>query len=335
MQDCDPGTFFYILDKIDLTPLTDAVAGPKRRGPKVKELNAVILLYLWHRWRGLVDPDNPPNPTSLRRELDDPESGLAKLCRFDEGKELLVGRTIANRFRQIEPHHDLVAAVLLEINQRVPPRGPDAQSPKPKKAEKAPGSQKGWIPSNRNAENVDQRSRRRKEALGDEELKPVIADKATARDFFRQAVHGGHPNCYICPKMREQGWTCIKDHVHEVIVKVRDKQGQISYSKCHCCESKLSVTSGTVFHGTNFSCQEILIALRYMVHSRIGVSAQDVAGFLNKKGRDVSEGAGLMLMHRLRECMWEDKLGGFNGETEVDEMPLRLDDGRLVSIVTL
>ena len=42
----------------------------------------------------------------------------------------------------------------------------------------------------------------------------------------------------------------------------------------------------------------------------------------------------LMLMHRLRECMWEKESGRFEGETEIDELLLMLQDGRLVSILT-
>ena len=339
LQGCDPGTFFYILDNIDQTPLRDAILGPAvrtgRRGPKLKEVEGAIRLYFWYRWCQEVRTKNPPTPTSLRRELDDPQSDLAKLCRFDEGKKLPVGRTLSNHFRRIAQHHELVAAVLAEISQWVPPAGPDAQSPKPKKTAKEPGLEKGSNPSNRNAENAAQRSRRRKEALGDEEFKPVIVDEATARDFLRPAVHGDLRKCYICPELREQGWKCIKEHVHEVVVWVNDEQGQIHHAKCHCCGYNLSVTAGTTFHGTNFSCKDILRTLRYMVHSRNGISAQDVAGFLNNEGRDVSEGATLMMMHRLRECMVEDKPGGFEGETEVDEMLLSLSDGRLVSIVTL
>ena len=339
LQDCDPDTFFHILGRIDRTPLEKAVAGPaagpKRRGPKLKEVEAVIPLYLWCRWCQEVRSKNAPNPTTLRRELEDPKSDLAKLCRFDEGKGLPDRKTISNHFRRIEQHPDLVAAVLLEINQWVPPAGLGKQSPKPKKAETAPGSQKGWIPRDRNRENVDQRRRRRKEAVGDEEFKPIIRDESTARDFVGTAVHGVSRKCYICPKWKERGWKCIKDHVHDVVVWVRNKQGQILHSRCHCCGYKLSVTASTTFHGTNFSCTDILRTLRYMVHFRNGVSAQDVAGALNKEGRDVSEGAALMMMHRLRECMWEDEPGGFDGETEVDEMLLSLDDGRLVSIVTL
>ena len=335
LQDWDPGTFFYILDRIDRTPLENAVAGPvagpRRRGPKLKELDAVIGLYLWYRTCQEVRTNDPPTPTSLRRELEDPKSDLAKLCGFDEGTKLPVGRTLSNHFRRIEQHRDLVAAVLLEINQWVPPAGLGKESPKPEKTAEEPGRQKESGPRNRNGENGDYRRYRRQEAVGDREIRPVVGDEASARDFFRQAVHGGLPKCYICPKKREQGWTCIKEHVHEVVVEVRDKQG---HGKCLCCESKLSITSGTVFHGTNFSCQEILIALRYMIHLRSGVSAQDVAGFLNDEGRNVSEGAVRMLMHRLRECMWEEESGRFEGETEIDEMLLRLLDGRLVSILT-
>ena len=83
LQDCDCDTFFHILGRIDRTPLEKAVAGPaagpKRRGPKLKEVEAVIPLYLWCRWCQEVRSKNAPNPTTLRRELEDPKSDLAKL----------------------------------------------------------------------------------------------------------------------------------------------------------------------------------------------------------------------------------------------------------------
>ena len=41
-----------------------------------------------------------------------------------------------------------------------------------------------------------------------------------------------------------------------------------------------------------------------------------------------------MLMHRLRECMRERTVQRFEGETEIDEMLLRLNDGRQVSILS-
>ena len=230
----------------------------------------------------------------------------------------------------------MVLGVLLEINNWMPPEGPEPQSPKPEKAKKAKeesGSQKGWKPVKRNQENIDYRNRRGREALGDEELDPIMATEATAQDEMSSAIHGDHPDCHICPGKRSQGWECTKEHVHGTVVEVKTKQGQRRQWKCHCCESKLTVTSGTVFHGTNFTCKDILRVVRYMVHFRSGISVRDVAGFLNKAGRDVSECAVAMLMHRIRECMSEETFSRFEGETEVDEMLLRLDDGRLVSLL--
>ena len=45
------------------------------------------------------------------------------------------------------------------------------------------------------------------------------------------------------------------------------------------------------------------------------------------------KGAAFMLMHRLRECMWEDEPGRFTGETEIDEMLLHLECGKRVSLM--
>ena len=277
------------------------------------------------------------------RELEDPGSELAKLCGFSEGKKPPDRKTIANHFLRIGQHPELVNDVVSEIKQYAPYASRDAESPKPTKAEKAEKGKKAQKeshrdeesePSKRNKENVDYRLLRRKEAVGKRELDPIVATEDTSKDFVSPAIHGGGRICNKCKEKKAQGWKCKKEHVHEVIVEVQAGQGQ-RRQKCRCCESKLSVTSGTIFHGTNFSCQEILLALHEMVKSRTGVSALHVAGVLNENGRNVSEDAAHMLMHRFRECMREDKPGRFGGETEVDEMLLRLDNGRLVSIVTL
>ena len=332
LQDCDSDTFFHILGRIDRTPLKDAVAGPGRRGPVLKELEAVIPLYLWYLRCQEVRSKNAPNPTTLRRELEDPKSDLAKLCRFDEGKGLPDRKTISNHFRRIEQHPGLVAAVLSEINQWVPPAGPDAQAPKPKKAEKAPGSQKGSNPSNRNKDNIDYRRDRRREALGKREFDPIVETEASAEAFVLQSAHGDHPKCHKCPEKKERGWTCGKDHQHGVVVEGR-KQGKARQWKCRCCGSKLTVIRGTIFHGTHFSCVEILLALYKIVSSRFGVSSLDIAGSLNEAGRNVSEDAAFMLMNRVRECMWEDEPSRFKGETEIDEMLLHLECGKRVSLM--
>ena len=222
--------------------------------------------------------------------------------------------------------------MLLELNQWVPPAGPDAQSLKPKKAEKAPGSQKGSNPSNRNKDNIDYRKDRRREALGKRELDPIVANESTAEAFVLQAIHGDHPKCHKCPEKKEQGWTCAKNHKHGIVVEVR-KQGKARQWKCHCCESKVTVIRGTIFHGTKLSCVGILLALHKIVSSRFGVSSQDIAGYLNEAGRDVSEDAAFMLMNRVRECMWEDEPIRFKGKTEIDEMLLHLEGGKRVSLM--
>ena len=347
-QRCDPPTFFYILDRIELTTLEEAVAGPGRRGPKLKELRPTVRLHQWYRYCHAVDTDNPPDLKGLRRELEDPGSDLFELCGFDEGKKLPHWKTIAGHFLRIEQHPELVNDVVSEIKQYAPYASCDAGSPKPTKeptkaekvekserAEKEPHREEESDPSKRNKENVDYRRRRRNEAVGKRELDSIVASEDTAYDFMSSAIHGRRRSCNKCKEKKARGWECTKDHVHGVIVEVQTKQGQHRQWKCHCCESRLSVTSGTIFHGTNFSCREILIALYEIVKSRSGVSSLDVAGALNMNGRNVSEGAARMLMHRFRECMREDKPGGFGGETEVDEMLLRLDNGRLVSILTL
>ena len=102
LQDYDADTFFYTLYQcIDLTPLTNAAAGPGSRGPNLKDIDLSAGLFLWYCWLWVVRSDNPPNPTTLRRELEDPESNLAKLNRVDEGRKLSVRRTLANHFERL------------------------------------------------------------------------------------------------------------------------------------------------------------------------------------------------------------------------------------------
>ena len=315
-------------------------------------------MYLWYRRCQEVRSDNPPNPTSLHSELEDPESDLFKLCGFDEGKIPPTRRTISNRFRRVEQHRDLVAAVLEEINQLVPPAGSDPQSPnqkrpaeepgrqspdpksperekeeKAKKAEREPGGQEESKSGNRDKENAAYRKDRRREALGKRELDPIVENGCSAQAYMLPAIHGDHPKCHRCREKTAGGWKCVKEHDHGIVVEVKRKQGRARQWKCHCCESKLSVTSGTILHATNFSCVEILLALHKIVSSRFGVSSQDIAGYLNEAGRDVSEDAAFMLMHRLRECMWEDEPRRFTGETEIDEMLLHLECGKRVSLI--
>lgn len=338
-QRCARSKFFYILTTSSgLSLLNDAAAGPKKRcGRYLRELRANICLLLWCYWCRLADTDNLPTVTSLHRELEDPESDLFQLCGFEEGKKPPTRKTISNHFKRMNKHPDLVRGVLREINQRIPPGACIAQSQKPKKSEKAkeePGSQKGWEPKDRNEENVVYRRRRREEAAGLREISPFLADKTATDDFFRDAINGGSRSCYICRNRMANGRSCDKDHQHGVVVELRRTQDQPRQWKCRCCQSRMSDTSGTVFHGTKFSSQDIFIALYEMIKSRHGVSSQDVAGALNEKGRNVSEGAARDLMHRLRECMREDGPGRFDGETELDEVLLKLCGGRSVSVVS-
>ena len=85
LQDWDPGTFFYILDRIDRTPLENAVAGPvagpRRRGPKLKELNAVIGLYLWYRTCQEVRTNDRPDSDEFTPRAGGPEERSCQALR--------------------------------------------------------------------------------------------------------------------------------------------------------------------------------------------------------------------------------------------------------------
>ena len=214
------------------------------------------------------------------------------------------------------------------------PKSPELEKEeKAKEAEREPGGQEESKSKNRNQENIAYNWDRGQEALGLREFGPIVANESTAEAFVLQAIHGDHPQCHKCPGRKARGWNCVKDHKHGIVVEVQRKQGKARQWKCHCCESKLSVTSGTLLHGTNFSCVEILIVLYEMVRSRFGVSAQHISGAISEAGRNVSKGAPFMLMHRLRECMWEDEPIRFTGETEIDEMLLHLECGKWVSLI--
>ena len=333
-QPCDIETFFEILDKLDLIRLIDAVEGPPRKGAKLKDLEPTAYLYLARHYGVIEDPSHVKG---LQEQLKHPENRLGALCGFAD--RVPDRTTISSHFQRIEQQPDLLRDVYVTIEELLQYVAPGKPASKSKKAGKQNDQGDGREPKNRDKENADSRSRRRNEALGDEQFAPIIKTKASAENYSLRAIHGDHPDCHICPKKKAQGWTCAKDHQHGVVAEIAHQPGQPRQWKCHCCEYKLSVLRGTLLHGTHFSFQDILRVLRYMVHFRHGISAQHIAGFLNKDGRNASEGAVRMLMHLLRECMREymrnEQLKRFAGETEIDEMLLRVTGRKLVSIVTL
>ena len=332
-QPCDIETFFEILDKLDLIRLIDAVEGPPRKGAKLKDLEPTAYLYLARHYGVIEDPSHVKG---LQEQLKHPENRLGALCGFAD--RVPDRTTISSHFQRIEQQPDLLRDVYVTIEELLQYVAPGKPASKSKKAGKQNDQGDGREPKNRDKENADSRSRRRNEALGDEQFAPIIKTKASAENYSLRAIHGDHPDCHICPKKKAQGWTCAKDHQHGVVAEIAHQPGQPRQWKCHCCEYKLSVLRGTLLHGTHFSFQDILRVLRYMVHFRHGISAQHIAGFLNKNGRNASEGAVRMLMHLLRECMREcmrnEQLKRFAGETEIDEMLLRVTGRKLVSIVT-
>ena len=333
-QPCDIETFFEILEKLDLSRLIDAVEGPARKGAKLKDLEPTVHLYLALSY-GVIE--GPSHVKGLHEQLNHPENGLGALCGFAD--RVPDRTTISNHFQRIKQQPDLLRDVYVTIEELLQYVGTGKPASKSKKAGKQDDQGDGREPKNRDKENVDYRRRRRNEALGDRQFRPIIETKASAENYSLGAIHGDHPDCHICPKKKAQGWTCTKNHQHGVVVEMPREPGKSREWKCRCCRYKLAVIRGTLLHWSHFSCQDILIVLRYMVHSRHGISAQQVAGLLNEDGRNVSEGAVRMLMHRLRECMREcmrnEQLKRFAGETEIDEMLLRLMGGKLVSIVTL
>ena len=332
-QPCDSETFFEILEKLDLSRLIDAVEGPPRKGPKLRAIGPTAKLYVARHY-GVIE--GPSHVKGLHEQLTHPENGLGALCGFAD--RVPDRTTISTHFQRIEQQPELLRDICVTIDELLQ-YVPGKPASKSKKAGTQDDQRDGREPKNRDKENVDHRRRRREEALGDRQLHPIIETQASAENCALRAIHGDHPDCHICPEKKARGWTCIKNHQHGVVVEVAHQPGQPRQWKCRCCEFKLSVLRGTLLHGTHFSFVDILIVLRYMVHFRHGISSQDVAGLLNEDGRNVSEGAVRMLMHRLRECMRhfmeKESVGRFAGETEIDEMLLHLNGGKRVSIVTI
>ena len=332
-QPCDSETFFEILEKLDLSRLIDAVEGPPRKGANLKAVGPTAKLYVARHY-GVIE--GPSHVKGLHEQLTHPENGLGARCGFAD--RVPDRTTIASHFRRIEQQPELLRDICVTIDellQYVPGKPPSRSKRAGTQDEQGTGRQ----PKNRNKENIDHRRRLRQEALGDEEFEPIIKTEAAAEDFMLWAIYGDHPECHICPKWKAAGWACTKHHTHGVIVEEPRQPGQPRQWKCGCCGYKLTVIRGTLLHGTHFSCVDILKVLRYMIHSRHGISAEEVAGFLNKDGRNTSPDAVRYLMHRLRECMRhlmeKEDSGRFSGETEIDEMLLRLNGGKRVSIVTI
>ena len=333
-QPCDSETFFEILEKLDLSRLIDAVEGPPRKGPKLRAIGPTAKLYVARHY-GVIE--GPSHVKGLHEQLTHPENGLGALCGFAD--RVPDRTTISTHFQRIEQQPELLRDICVTIDELLQYIVPGKLPSKSKKAGTQDDQGTDRKSKKRDRENANYRRRRRKEALGDREFDPIIKTEAAAEDWTLKAIHGDHLDCHICPEWRALGWSCAKDHQHGVVVEMRPKAGQHREWKCHCCEYKLSVTRGTLLHCTHFSFVDILKVVRYMVHHPYGISAQDAAGLLNEDGREVSEGAVRMLMHRLRECMRhlmeKENSGRFSGETEIDEMLLHLNGGKRVSIVTI
>jgi conserved possible transposase len=86
--------------------------------------------------------------------------------------------------------------------------------------------------------------------------------------------------------------------------------------KCKECQSRFSVTSGTIFHGHKLSLQTILMAICIFVNATKGISALQLSRDL-----DIQYKTAWVLLHKIRESLLEyQNMQPFQGVVEMDGM---------------
>ena len=279
------------------------------------------MFYLYCNYPGLA---TPKSVEQLRRRLSAPDDELVRLLNYDRRPPSQ--NTLLKWFRKIDEHPDLVEQALVAISDRLPWVLPSEEDPKDEKAKQ---------PSKRTAKVNRYIKGREEEALGDQEFRALFQqdigpaqsneDDASERLFLEWA-HNNNRQCHKC-----KPGDCTKRHSHGVLLQPRTQKGRRRW-RCPCCRSYLSVTSGTLLHSLKMPPKTVLKCLYYMIRSRRGISAMQMAGFFNVAGKNMPIARILKLMHRIRAAMAEDP-PVFEGTTEIDEAVIILSDGTQAHLI--
>ena len=130
------------------------------------------------------------------------------------------------------------------------------------------------------------------------EFQEAIPDEEAAVEFVEDAIWGGTP---ACPR-------CDGSNVYQT------KNGKPMRWRCRPCRRHFSVRIGTVLEDTNLPYKTWLLAIRFMLTGRKGISALQL-----EKELGVKYLTAWFLEHRIREAMNMTDEGMLSGIVQVDE----------------
>lgn len=141
-------------------------------------------------------------------------------------------------------------------------------------------------------------SPKKKGTIGIVKFDERIPDEAAAIAFTEEAIWGDTPVCGHCQSTNTR----------------RTKSGRPMSHCCRDCRRYFSIRTNTVMAGTNLPVRVWLLAIRYMLTGRKGISALQLA-----KELDIWYEAAWFLEHRIREAM-EYETRKMKGIVELDEV---------------
>ncbi len=320
------GDFVNAIDAEILLPLVteidDTPERPDRSGRKRRRLLQILVLFLYCRYPGITAPRSVE---ALSRKLNDLNGELGALLVFD--KKPPSKNCLLKWFRRIdEVDPNLIKQALVDIGEMLPWVLPPPVEPK------ADGEAKRS--STRTKQTNRYIKRRENEALGNQEFEALFQDEAPEHSMEQGKceellLKWIHNNRLTCPDCKQD--ECTKRHEHGVSERSPTRTGRRQW-RCRCCRSDLSVTSGTVLSSVKVPLKTALQCLYYMIRSRRGISAMQMAGYFNAPGSNMPVARILTLMHRIRAAMVEPS-PIFEGTTEIDEAAIVLSDGSKAHLI--
>ena len=315
----------YAGDDDTLRPTT-----PKqRRGPKLQAPWPFIRLRLWCLCRNTGAPSKLGTLYSQR--LKKPGDPLAARCGFNP-KHLPDRGTIRERFLKLDEQPEFIEAALRYISDvfvqpfLLPPKPPE-YSPKKEKGTR----------QNRTPEKNAHADRLAREALGPDEYNELFDTQEKREEFLLEWLHGGDLRCHLCIKGREKCFPCAGDRVYETRPRQTACPNPANHARhgtheprrqwrCKCCRSRLSVTAGTLLDSIKLPLSAIVRCIHTLVKERYWISVGEMSHEFNRRGKDGRRGSAHMLLHRVREAMYEE-FAPFEGTTEIDSAQVVLPEG--------
>ena len=292
----------------------------KRRGRKVMPAEPFVFLRLYCLYPGT---GAPPELETLRKNLKKNGGRLAKRFGFTAGGASW--KVIKERFQWLDAHPDLLIEALRAISPRDVQLTMFPTEPLPEKNIRSG--------RDRTKECKDTRDRLVQDTVGDEEFEDWCPRGSGADDRLLLLLHEGILKCHSCVPGE-----CKKGHVHGLTERRPRKMKCPNparhddrcihevrrESRCKCCGSNVSVTSGIKgLASRKLPLRVFLRLLHIMVRERDGVAALQAAGNLNFRGRTMRQRTTLRLMRIIRGAMKERHPLPFRGTVEIDEAKVK------------